>query len=194
MDKPIVLKNFISHEDCLSFIDYIEKNQDWFNKAPNGTSFFSFSAKDPSINFNVDIYDTKYDGLRELLLSYAYKFESTVKEVFSISHPLYLTQFFIKKSVPGCWGKPHIDTEGYGTDHFKFSSIMYLNNMDKGGELWFPELNYTYTPKEGDIVLFESGDKNFKHGVMSHMQNRYVIPMWATDQENYKLINREVHS
>jgi hypothetical protein len=36
------------------------------------------------------------------------------------------------------------------------SSVMYLNDNYSGGGLYFPYLNYTYTPEEGDIVLFPS--------------------------------------
>lgn len=36
------------------------------------------------------------------------------------------------------------------------SSIMYLNDDYKGGELWFPYLNITFKPEAGDVVLFPS--------------------------------------
>ena len=36
------------------------------------------------------------------------------------------------------------------------SSVMYLNDDYVGGGLYFPFLNYTYTPAEGDIVFFPS--------------------------------------
>lgn len=36
------------------------------------------------------------------------------------------------------------------------STVMYLNDNYTGGGLYFPYLNYTYTPEEGDIVLFPS--------------------------------------
>lgn len=36
------------------------------------------------------------------------------------------------------------------------SSVMYLNDDYEGGELYFPHIDLTYTPSEGDIVLFPS--------------------------------------
>jgi len=36
------------------------------------------------------------------------------------------------------------------------STVMYLNGNYEGGGLYFPYLNYTYQPEEGDIVLFPS--------------------------------------
>jgi hypothetical protein len=36
------------------------------------------------------------------------------------------------------------------------STVMYLNDNFVGGGLFFPYLNYTYQPEEGDIVLFPS--------------------------------------
>jgi predicted 2-oxoglutarate/Fe(II)-dependent dioxygenase YbiX len=36
------------------------------------------------------------------------------------------------------------------------SSVMYLNDDYVGGGLYFPHLNYTYQPQEGDIVFFPS--------------------------------------
>jgi hypothetical protein len=47
------------------------------------------------------------------------------------------------------------------TDHgFSYtctvSSVLYLNDGYDGGELWFPYIDLTYTPKAGDIVMFPS--------------------------------------
>lgn len=36
------------------------------------------------------------------------------------------------------------------------STVMYLNGDYEGGGLYFPFIGYTYTPQEGDIVLFPS--------------------------------------
>lgn len=36
------------------------------------------------------------------------------------------------------------------------STVMYLNDGYEGGGLYFPYINYTYQPQEGDIVLFPS--------------------------------------
>lgn len=36
------------------------------------------------------------------------------------------------------------------------STVMYLNDNYTGGGLYFPYLDYTYTPEEGDVVLFPS--------------------------------------
>ncbi len=36
------------------------------------------------------------------------------------------------------------------------STVMYLNDNYVGGGLYFPYFDYTYTPEEGDIVLFPS--------------------------------------
>ena len=46
-----------------------------------------------------------------------------------------------------------------GIKHRKFTVLVYLNDVEGGGETEFPKLGYKVEPKRGRIVYFENYDK-----------------------------------
>ena len=59
------------------------------------------------------------------------------------------------------------------------STIIYLNDDYEGGEIYFPNLNFTYKPKKGDAIIFPCNTENYDHGVKEVTSgNRYTIAMW----------------
>ena len=188
MKRPLVVKDFISPADADQFIKYMDENQNWFQETGDGTIFNMYTGRDNHHQFETEFDDPKYDSIRDLIIKYGKKVEHAVKDNFSVDYNLYLTQFWMTKRFPGTFGKIHGDTDGGKNNQIKYSGIIYLNTLQIGGELMFPFINYTYSPKKGDVVLFESGDQDFRHGVYPCQENRYVLPVWLTDDEEYRLI------
>ena len=74
----------------------------------------------------------------------------------------------------------HIDRQEDKGDLFHFSSLIYLNDDYKGGELFFKEENkiQKYKLKALSCMIFPSG-KEFAHGVKEILKGkRYTIPSW----------------
>ena len=188
MKKPLVVKDFISSADADKFIKYMDENQEWFEKTGDGSIFNMYTGRDNHHKFETKFDDPKYDTIRDLIIKYGKKVEHIVKDNFSVDYNLYLTQFWMTKRIPGTFGKVHGDTDDGKNNQIKYSGIIYLNTLQIGGELMFPSINYTYSPKKGDVVLFESADPDFRHGVYPCKENRYVLPIWLTDDEEYRLI------
>jgi hypothetical protein len=186
--KPLIIKNFISKEHSEIFINYMNKNEEWFQKTGDGTIFNMYTGRDNHHKFETSFNDNKYDEIRDLIVLYGKKIEDIVRDKFLVDYPIFLTQFWMTKRKPGTFGKFHNDNDDGKNNQIKFSGIIYLNTLLMGGELAFPKINYTYSPKMGDIVLFESGDEDFTHGVYPCNENRYVLPIWITDDKDYALI------
>lgn len=67
------------------------------------------------------------------------------------------------------------------------SMLLYLNDDYSGGELTFTNLNYTYTPRMGDLVMFPSGTL-FKHRARTIDSGRkYALVSWASLRSSPKL-------
>lgn len=65
--------------------------------------------------------------------------------------------------IENAYSKEEIWSRGYSwSGHL--SIIVYLNDSFKGGELVFPELNYSVTPKPGMLIAFP-GNRNYKHKI-----------------------------
>jgi hypothetical protein len=58
------------------------------------------------------------------------------------------------------------------------SVVYFLNDDFSGGELYFPELDFTVEPQAGKLICFPS-DHNFIHGVRPVTAgHRYTVVTW----------------
>ncbi len=79
--------------------------------------------------------------------------------------------------------KDFLDTFGkmFQTKHY--SSLLYLNEDYVGGELYFPEYNFSIKPEIGTLICFK-GDENNLHGVKKVESGiRYTISLFWEDTE-----------
>lgn len=67
------------------------------------------------------------------------------------------------------------------------SFVLYHNEFN-GGEIIYPELNFEYHPKPGDLLM-HPGSNNYKHGTNPVLDGptRYNSTMWAYDKRAEKL-------
>lgn len=85
---------------------------------------------------------------------------------------------------------PHVD--GGNPDDPKkivFGIAIYLNDDFEGGELIYPDLNLSVTPKAGSMVIH---DANLKHQVFPVLGNRYSITSFVFGNELTKFITTSV--
>ena len=58
------------------------------------------------------------------------------------------------------------------------SFVLFLNTIEDGGELEFPQQNLFVKPEEGKGVLFPSGWTHAHHTLPAKTETRYVIQLW----------------
>lgn len=59
------------------------------------------------------------------------------------------------------------------------SALVYLNDDYDGGELYFPELNFSVKPKSGMLITFP-GNLHYVHGVSKITKGvRYTLSQWS---------------
>lgn len=72
--------------------------------------------------------------------------------------------------------KPHADS---GPDFPRcISSILYLNNIDEGGDTYFDKFNISVSPKAGRLLMFPSNFIYTHEGRPPINQTKYVIVTW----------------
>lgn len=61
-----------------------------------------------------------------------------------------------------------------------FACVLYVNDDFTGGELHFPEIDVTYRPKKGSLIVFPSADE-YLHGVLpvGPGPTRYALPAFV---------------
>lgn len=84
----------------------------------------------------------------------------------------------INRYKPGQDFKSHEDRQSKG-DRI-LSGILYLNDVEEGGETIFDFFNYSVSPKAGRVVLFPSFFL-FRHTALSPISgNKYSAAYWGT--------------
>lgn len=185
VDKPLVVENFIKEKDVKTFIDFINKNLNSFFKNEYEEVYSKRFGPDNHFldSTNLDHADVE---IIDLIKKYSEDFTNRCKVNFN-HNKLMPAQFWLVKRFPGNPQKLHTDTDGSINSHLKYSGIIYLNTLEKSGALMFPNIFYNYFPKQGDLVVFESDNRKFDHMVNVNIEDRYVLALWATDDERYKL-------
>ena len=178
MEQIKVINNFITRPQANELIDFIDHNLDIFvhNKSRRRYMLrFGYDEELPeqAIHDMNDVLEIK-----ELLLS-------IFKKTNNIVDPkLFLTSWFLSKQYPGAKLLPHKDGTLGLNDHLEYTAMLYLNDMDSGGVISFPELGLEVKPQLGDLIIFKSLEH--EHMVSEVKQHRYSIPMWFTKNERLK--------
>ena len=163
-----IANNFISEEDCLSLINYINSKELSLHENPN----------------------PKYDGRRMLWNPVDEECMSILgKYIVSIGRmmdtPLYPHDIALLKYYPGVGMALHSDHDGPCVGQCTYSSIMHISDDYTGGEITFPALNKTIKLKAGDLLFFPQIGDEWQHSVSDITSGeRYsIITCWSPNKD-----------
>lgn len=184
-----IVNNFLTKQECDYLKDFIERHLHIMKGSKiqgDRRKFISF-GKD-SFHRDSEVSLDLIKEIEPMLRNDIFPRLSTkVTELTNNRKELMVNNFFLAKQYPGARIDSHVDTDGGQNMQFKFSGIIYLNTMSSGGELNFPDLNYTYSPVAGDLVTFPSKPLEFVHEVAEIHEERYTIPIWMTEYPFFKI-------
>lgn len=154
----IVLDEALSPYDCKTLISAaMENTEDWNSGSmanpDTGDGFVNEShrkvrVKSIPVNFQSDpIYYEVSRKMFHYAVEYAERYQTNFNEMEPLTMLHYKTGDFYKK---------HSDAGAGGLMSRSFSSILYLNDVDEGGETYFEHFDLSVSPKEGRLVMFPS--------------------------------------
>lgn len=192
MSIPIkVVPNFLPLVECerwIQIINELEQSRplDFVTYKDNDSYriSFQFGEKDygdSSPRPDMSILSKNEEIVRQIFLRVI---ESVQLDLHS--GELYTSVFWLAKQYPGSRINLHEDTDGGADSHITISSLIYLNSQDSGGELLFPKFNYSYAPRAGDLIMFDTIAAGV-HGVETINKERYSLPIWMTKDKKYEL-------
>ena len=157
----ILVENFIEEQDMKHFIDKHDM-QDLANLGRLKTAV--------SLPFDQDT------------LNIVNKYVEKIRDIIG-RKDIYISAAIIARSLPGGSIALHTDVEDEDDlETYKLSGVIYLNDDFIGGDIVFPNFPYRYSPKGGDLVLFNSQGEKYFHLVEDISSGkRYAMPIWMTD-------------
>jgi hypothetical protein len=167
-----IIKNVISKEDADLLIEYISNNLNDGKRFVTSTYY-----KDMAETSVPDVHELYlHKEIFPLLKKYTNIFIDECKIFFPNSDNAKLYAFKLSRLGKLNILDPHVDRiEGTPID---FSGVLYLSDDSEGGDLYFPEFDFTYSPNFGDLVLFRP---DYLHEVKEITKGlRFTLPLWAT--------------
>jgi hypothetical protein len=189
-----VIKAFLSNDEALLFkdmidsfeIDYNDKFGIWQDGKRIALSFGNVEKDALSGVFSFPDLQILKDKEELVVRSLMSRVLDAVVKNEGIADDLYVTSLWLAKQYAGAFVPEHEDTDNGVNTHFEYSLILYLNNLNHGGELYFPVLNETVIPSAGDLVYFPSQSTG-THTVRSINEERYSVVFWLTKDKSQSL-------
>jgi hypothetical protein len=183
--KINVCKDFLKEQDRTILINYLDQTDQEMGPMVNTRR---------TIRFGIDKFNGTSDSietlppLERLIISYYIKkSEEIINDFWKPKKPIFTSTLWLSKQTAGSYIKPHSDLDGGVNSQYTHSGIIYLNTQQEGGELFFPVVEKEFKPEAGDFISFDCKEKESLHGVKMTTQNRYAIPIWFTDLEEYRI-------
>lgn len=79
----------------------------------------------------------------------------------------------------------HRDGQTEHTKNRTHAAVIYLNEQDSGGAIYFPEMGTEIAPRRAVLVAF---DNTVLHGVRQVCQPRYTLTLWFTTRSDMSII------
>ena len=165
------VKNLLSGEDCDSVIDFYEKSPGKEVKSEKGIDFYT------GIGVNIT-------GL-PCFSKICSGFDAWVKR-----YPFLETMPYRWMSDPHSNIQKYVPNQAYSGLHMEHGSanqltlrriaawMIYLNDVEDGGETEFPMQNLRLKPRAGDFYIWPAGWTHPHKGIPSSSQEKYILTGW----------------
>lgn len=153
-----VVENYISNQDLEILQNFVRTTDQW-----ERTDSWLWD------NRNINTRNILDKNISDICLTIENKMKIDMTNFFNIKKDIRPELFLFSRRFPSPGETPHSDSSGNagednGTSHRKYSSLFYINDDFDGGELHFPNQNFTFVPKQNTAVMFPSTFEHL-HGV-----------------------------
>lgn len=134
----------------------------------------------PDAVIRADILSEEYAQFVDTFWKYIYK---TYADTFSVlencdNHQIYYSKIQ-KTNIGGGYHVWHCENASKESNQRVLAYILYLNDVDDGGETEFLYLHKRYRPKKGTLVLFPAGFTHTHRGNPPLSNTKYIMTGWV---------------
>lgn len=173
-----VFHDFIEGLDLNTLISNIESSskKDWFNDSVEKESFW----------YGRNLHKSRLEVRSQQIIE---QIELSIKNSFSNYEKIHEIQSILKTTSDGKSLGEHKDNTAEGDLNNIFGLVVYLNDNYGGGEIFYKDLEFSYKPKLGDLVVHYAG---LTHGVKPVTSgDRYVLTSFVKGNKQTTFMGEE---
>lgn len=190
-----VVNDFVEKVECKKLVRFAEKQEARWLKVidrQKSTEQKIVERRDPNRVTQVVNMQKRYDLLESTVRRALVDVGSKRYGQADIFEPPYVLRY----KVGGVYAE-HADSEAFDAQQQRFhrvadrdvSLLIYLNDDYDGGQLSFRQLNYTYKPRAGDLVMFPSSNLFMHQAEQVTRGTKYAVVSWACLRATKKLFS-----
>lgn len=175
LDYVKVYDNVLPKNICDKLIDSFEKNPNLHERYENNKSpqFTQLNVTSHQLKFGADLHQILVEKSVGCLIKYRNDLDITKEfpEEYSFEH------FRMKKysHIQEDEFREHVDVHDYLSAKRFLVFFFYLNDVEQGGETYFPKLDFNVEPKVGRCLVFPPLWM-FPHcGMMASGKDKYIV-------------------
>jgi len=181
-----IFDNYISDIDCSQAINYFDK-QNHFKKTVSRQAFEKASLnnkKDLQYFGEASNLEEWVETLKPMMSNFDlalkhYENETGIKDAYNINEFKYATLKIQKTSPKEGYHVWHLEhNRGIENSHRALAYIIYLNDIEDGGETEFLNFSLRVKPKKGRIVIWPSGFPYVHRGNPPLKNEKYIVTSW----------------
>ena len=166
-----VKENALTKEQCQTIINFLDNSE----LSSEEYYHLAYGHFHPEFNFCKDIvYRSVYEYMED------HPFLKILYKPFGIDE-----EWNLQKYLPG---------QSYSIEHFEHGAepencrrilgwMFYLNNVEDGGETYWPQQNFKKTARAGDFCIWPAGWTHSHKGLVSNTESKYIITGWCSLQQ-----------
>ena len=168
-DYIYVKEKALSLDQCNSIIEYIDNSS---KSLGNFYYVVNSSIDNVSHKFLVNIIEKNIDQYQE-----EHKFLKTLYAPWGTDR-----YFNLQMYLPGQSYYPeHME---HGKDDYDSKRLLgwmiYLNDVEDGGETYWPQQNYKKSARAGDMCIWPAGWTHSHYGIVSKKEIKYIVTGWCS--------------
>jgi len=179
-----VKKNAISHEKCDALMSLIDNSPNMVHEQSKDNGSYSSETRYSAINLTMDSSPKLDQMVRELLVDSLNEYKKILNIGYFLGNefePMNIMKFYVGKDK----FTPHFDANG--SDHFRtLAIILYLNDVDEGGELILPSKQnpLCIKPCKGNLIIVPANWTCYHSVTTPISNNRYSLITFLRYTEN----------
>lgn len=181
--------NFILPASCERIINWFE-NQKQFQDTVKRTdqNLADYDANDEALSIGQYNYGVHFDVIKDVIANFKLTLFDYLKETQALKYmgvsKAYYEPFKIQKTLPGggyhIW---HIEKNfNYEMLRRALAFIIYLNDVEDGGETEFLKQSVRIKPKTGRVVIWPAAFPFIHRGNPPLKQTKYILTSWVSGE------------